>query len=59
MIGVNLGLSLRSKTIVRCKVKRFFKEPTVVLEDIDDNILTSVGLDWNNEWGDDWAPWND
>ena len=40
-------------------MKKVFSEPMICIEYFDDMVImtSGVGVDWNNEWGDDWNPY--
>lgn len=40
-------------------MKKKFSEPEILFETLDEAVvLTSgVGVDWNDEWGEEWNPY--
>ena len=38
-------------------MKRIFTEPTIEIEYVEDVILMSVEMDWQDGWGDEWNPY--
>lgn len=41
-------------------MKKEFTEPTILLKRLGENVIltSAVSVDWNDEWGDDWDPYD-
>ena len=37
-------------------MKKSFSDPSIRLIKFNGAILTSVGVEWNDEWGSEWVP---